>query len=167
MDEFERYLAEQTWRNPKVSALMETLMAGYKVCHSAEPNGMTGQVSGLYDADGLLVPRHPNADLPCPPRGPSLRNLSLCQCKPIDYRQTAGNPNVLGHASKTNIVLESGNGNNKIQVSVKDVLLNLRNFASHITKRNANVQKLLLMLKSDGCVPPNGCLLKYNCVISY
>lgn len=150
MDDFERYLAERTQRNPQCFALMEALMAGYKVCHPVEPNGMTGQVSGLNDADGLLVPRRPNADLPCPPRGPSLWNLSLCQCKPTDSRQTAGYPNVLGHASNTNIVLESVNGNNKIQISVKDVLLNLRNFASRITARDANVQKLLLLLKSDG-----------------
>ena len=149
MDDFERYLAVQTQRNPQRSALMEALSTGYKVCHPVEPNGMTGQVSGLNDADGLLVPRRPNADLPCPPRGPSLRNLSLCQCKPTDGRQTAGYPNVLGHASNTNIALESVNGNNKIQVSVKDVLFNLRNFASRITKRDANVQKLLLMVKSD------------------
>lgn len=51
MDDFERYLANLDRHNPYLSALVEAVTEGYKICHSVSPNG----ISGDNHHDSLLL----------------------------------------------------------------------------------------------------------------
>lgn len=51
MDDFERYLADWDRHNPHLSALVEAVTEGDKICHSVSPNG----TSGDNHQDSLLL----------------------------------------------------------------------------------------------------------------
>lgn len=107
MDEFERYLDEIHDSSP---ALVEAVLAAYKICHQGEPDGNSDFASGFtVSDDGLFFQRQPDTYLLGRANVPSLLN------HPQGFSSPIAGPSRLHDSNNSNIVMEGRNGNRNIK----------------------------------------------------
>lgn len=107
MDEFEQYLDEIHDSSP---ALVEAVLAAYKICHQSEPDGNSDFASGFtISDDGLFFQRQPDTYLLGRANVPSLLN------HPQGFASPIAGPSRLHDSNNSNIVMEGRNGNRNIK----------------------------------------------------